>query len=44
MKVTDGQLNKSYNSDSNLKLGNPNMKLHRKVMNIMTIPVSMLKI
>ena len=44
MKVTDGKLNKSYNSDSNLELGKPNMKSNGKVMNTKTIPVSMLKI
>ena len=43
MKVTDGKLNKSYNSDSNLELGNPNMKLNGKAMNTKTIAGSMLK-
>ena len=44
LKVTDGKLNNSYNSDSNLELGNPNMKLNGKVMNTKTIAGSMLKI
>ena len=44
MKVTDGKLNKSYNSDLNLELGNPNIKSNGKVINTKTIPVSMLKI
>ena len=44
MKVTDGKLNKSYNSDSNLELDNPIMKSNGKVMNTKTIPESMLKI
>ena len=44
MKVTDGMLNKSYNSDSNVEPGNPNMKLNGKAMNIQTIAGSILKI
>ena len=44
LKVTDAKLIKSYNSDSNLKLGNHNMKLNGKVMNTKTIAGSMLKI
>ena len=44
LKVTDGKLNKSNNSDSHLKLGNPNMKLNEKVMNTKTIAESMVKI
>ena len=44
MKVTDGKLNKSNNSDSNLELGNPNMKSNGKVMNRRTIAGSMQKI
>ena len=42
--MIDGKLNKSYNSDSNLELGNPNMKLNGKVMNTKTTAGSMLKI
>ena len=44
LKVTDGKLNKYYNPDSNLELGNPNMKLNGKAMNTKTIAGSMLKI
>ena len=44
LKVTDSKLNKSYNSDANLKRCNLNMKLNGKVMNTMTIAGSMLKI
>ena len=44
LKVTDGKWNKSYNSDSNLELDNPNMKSNGKVMNTKTIPGSMQKI
>ena len=44
LKITDGKWNKSYNSDSNLELGNSNMKLNGKVMNIKTTAESMLKI
>ena len=44
LQVTDGKLNKSYNSDSNLELGNPNMKLNGKYMHTETIPESMQKI
>ena len=44
LKVTDGKLNESYNSDSNLELDNRNMKLNGKVMNTKTIAVSMQKI
>ena len=44
MKVTDGQLNKSYNSDSNLELVNPNMKSNGNVMKTKTIAGSMLRI
>ena len=44
LKVTDEKLNKSYNSDSNLEPGNPNMKLTGKVMNTKTIAISMLRI
>ena len=43
-KVTDGKLNKSYNSDSNLELGNRNMKSNGKVMTTKPIAGSMLKI
>ena len=42
--LTDGKLNKSYNSDLTLELGNPNMKSNGKVMNTKTILESMLKI
>ena len=44
LKVTDGKLNKFYNSDLNLELGNHNMKLNGKVMDTKTIAESMLKI
>ena len=44
LQVTAGKLNKSYNSDSNLELGNPNMKSNGKVMNTKTIAESMVKI
>ena len=44
LKVTDGKLNKSYNSDSNLELDNTNMKSNGKVMNTKTIPESMMQI
>ena len=44
LRVTDGKLDKSYNSDSNVELGNPNMKLNGKLMNTKTIPASILKI
>ena len=44
LKVTDGKLNKFDNSDSNLELGNPNMKSNGKVMDTKTIPESMQKI
>ena len=44
MKVTDGKLNKSYDSDSNLELGNPNMESNGKVIKTKTIAGSMLKI
>ena len=42
--VTDAKLHKSYNSDLNLKLGNPNIKLNRKLMNTKTIAGSKQKI
>ena len=44
LNVTDGKLNMSYSSDSNLELGNHNMKSNGKVMNTKTIPGSMQKI
>ena len=44
MKVTDGKLNKFYNSAANLELGNPNMKSNGKAMNTKTIAGSMRKI
>ena len=44
LKVTDGKLNKSHNSDSNLELGNPIRKSNGKVMKTKTIAESMQKI
>ena len=44
LKETDGKLRKSYSSDSNLELGNLNMKSNGKAMSIKTIAGSMLKI
>ena len=44
LMVTDGKLNKFYTSDSNLELGNYNMKLYAKLIYTKTIARSMLKI